>query len=94
MQIGMTKVHLLCSTNWRPGATTADADRMLAPLRTVLDYFSQSGYDLTKLILVGANEMASTPDWRKRWQTALKTGTESTASQRFWPRPVRTCPQN
>lgn len=52
----MNQVHLLCSTNWPPNATSADRDRMLAPLRTVLDYLSQNSYQLTKLILLGGNQ--------------------------------------
>jgi hypothetical protein len=52
----MNQVHLLCSTNWPPNAASADRDRMLAPLRTVLDYLLQNSYQLTKLILLGGNQ--------------------------------------
>jgi hypothetical protein len=43
----LSKIHLLCSTNWNP-----DPGRMLAPLRTMLEYLNQSNHQLDKLILI------------------------------------------
>lgn len=52
----MNKVHLLCSTNWNPNFAEADPDRMLAPLRTMIDYLSANHLNLSKVILLRGDD--------------------------------------
>jgi minimal CRISPR polymerase domain len=43
----LSKIHLLCSTNWNP-----DPGRMLAPLHTMIEHLNQNNHQLDKLILI------------------------------------------
>lgn len=48
----MSKVHLLCSTNWNPKFPDAKPEQMLGPLRTMLRHLAENNIELTRITLI------------------------------------------
>lgn len=49
--------YLLCSTNWPPNQSNPDPNRILSPLRTVVQYLHDTNVNIEKLILLGSGDV-------------------------------------